>query len=108
MSKQMETFKNHLEEFTSKHKDDIRKNPEFRSQFQEMCASVGVDPLACKSDFIAALIALTNFFKATHLLNKTLRKLKMFSTSKWTFMFLFKFYQFLPKHHVKGVLKVIS
>lgn len=44
----METFKNHLEDFTAKHKDDIKKNPEFRAQFQEMCASVGVDPLACK------------------------------------------------------------
>ena len=47
MSKQMETFKGHLEDFTAKHKDEIRKNPEFRAQFQEMCASVGVDPLAC-------------------------------------------------------------
>ena len=50
MSKQMETFKTYLEDFTTKHKDDIRKDPEFRAQFQEMCASVGVDPLACKYD----------------------------------------------------------
>ena len=48
MTKQMEVFKKNLEEFAAKHKDDIRKDPQFRLQFQEMCASIGVDPLACK------------------------------------------------------------
>lgn len=46
---QLETFKKHLEEFASKHKNEIRKNPEFRNHFQQMCARIGVDPLACKS-----------------------------------------------------------
>lgn len=41
-------FKTNLEEFASKHKQEIRKNPEFRVQFQDMCATIGVDPLACK------------------------------------------------------------
>uniref|UniRef100_A0A3P8S299 SNF8 subunit of ESCRT-II n=1 Tax=Amphiprion percula TaxID=161767 RepID=A0A3P8S299_AMPPE len=40
MSKQLETFKSHLEEFASKHKQEIRKNPQFRVQFQEMCATI--------------------------------------------------------------------
>lgn len=48
MSKQLETFKSNLEEFASKHKQEIRKNPQFRVQFQEMCATIGVDPLACE------------------------------------------------------------
>lgn len=48
MSKQLETFKTNLEEFASKHKQEIRKNPQFRVQFQEMCATIGVDPLACE------------------------------------------------------------
>ena len=48
MAKQMETFKVNLEEFATNHKDQIKKDPEFRVQFQEMCASIGVDPLACK------------------------------------------------------------
>lgn len=47
MSKQLETFKTHLEEFASKHKQEIRKSSQFRVQFQEMCATIGVDPLAC-------------------------------------------------------------
>lgn len=48
MSKQLDTFKTNLEEFASKHKQEIRKNPQFRVQFQDMCATIGVDPLACK------------------------------------------------------------
>lgn len=49
MGKQLESFKNYLEEFAANHKADIRKNPEFRGHFQKMCARIGVDPLACKS-----------------------------------------------------------
>uniref|UniRef100_A0A7N6FD28 Uncharacterized protein n=1 Tax=Anabas testudineus TaxID=64144 RepID=A0A7N6FD28_ANATE len=49
MSKQLETFKSNLEEFASKHKQEIRKNSQFRVQFQEMCATIGVDPLLVKA-----------------------------------------------------------
>lgn len=62
MSKQMENFKGHLEEFTGKHKDDIRKNPEFRAQFQEMCAAVGVDPLASSKGFWAEMLGVGDFY----------------------------------------------
>lgn len=51
MSKQLDTFKSHLEEFASKHKQEIRKSSQFRVQFQEMCATIGVDPLACEKLF---------------------------------------------------------
>ena len=47
MSKQLESFKTYLEEFAIKHKSDIKKNAEFRGHFQQMCARIGVDPLAC-------------------------------------------------------------
>ena len=47
-SSQLDTFKTKLEEFAMKHKDEIRKNSQFRRHFQEMCATVGVDPLACE------------------------------------------------------------
>jgi len=36
-----------LEKFAEKHKNEIKKDVAFRKQFQEMCAAVGVDPLAC-------------------------------------------------------------
>lgn len=46
MTKQMDVFRAKLEEFAAKHRSEIRKNPQFRRQFQEMCAAIGVDPLA--------------------------------------------------------------
>ncbi|XP_022906831.1 vacuolar-sorting protein SNF8 [Onthophagus taurus] len=55
MSKQLEAFRVNLEDFASKHKNEIRKNPEFRRQFQEMCASIGVDPLASGKGFWSVL-----------------------------------------------------
>ncbi|KAK2094230.1 ESCRT-II subunit protein snf8 [Saguinus oedipus] len=42
MSKQLDMFKTNLEEFASKHKQEMRKNPEFRVQFPDMCATIGV------------------------------------------------------------------
>ncbi|RZC36123.1 EAP30 domain containing protein [Asbolus verrucosus] len=55
MTKQLEVFKVNLEEFATKHKNEIRKNPEFRRQFQEMCASIGVDPLSSGKGFWSVL-----------------------------------------------------
>ncbi|XP_004534263.1 vacuolar-sorting protein SNF8 [Ceratitis capitata] len=55
MTKQMEVFRMKLEEFAVKHKQDIRKNSHFRKQFQEMCAAIGVDPLAAGKGFWSVL-----------------------------------------------------
>ncbi|XP_030370210.1 vacuolar-sorting protein SNF8 [Scaptodrosophila lebanonensis] len=55
MTKQMEVFRVKLEEFAMKHKEDIRKNSQFRKQFQEMCAAIGVDPLATGKGFWSVL-----------------------------------------------------
>lgn len=55
MTKQLDVFKTNLEEFASKHKNEIKKNPEFRRQFQEMCSSIGVDPLSSSKGFWSAL-----------------------------------------------------
>lgn len=55
MTKQLEVFRVNLEEFASKHKSEIKKNAEFRRQFQEMCASIGVDPLATGKGFWSVL-----------------------------------------------------
>jgi ESCRT-II complex subunit VPS22 len=46
MKEQMAIFKAKLEEFALKHKSDIRKDPQFRARFHQMCANIGVDPLA--------------------------------------------------------------
>lgn len=55
MTKQLEVFRLNLEEFATKHKNEIRKNAQFRKQFQDMCASIGVDPLASGKGFWSVL-----------------------------------------------------
>ncbi|XP_015593083.1 vacuolar-sorting protein SNF8 [Cephus cinctus] len=55
MSKQMEVFRINLEKFAAKHKNEIKKNAQFRRQFTEMCASIGVDPLASGKGFWSVL-----------------------------------------------------
>lgn len=52
MGKQLDSFKSSLEDFAGKYKQEIKKNPEFRGHFQQMCARIGVDPLACMSIFL--------------------------------------------------------
>ena len=59
LSKQLDSFKGNLEDFAAKHRNDIKKNPEFRRQFQEMCAAIGVDPLAC--EFSCVLLTNVSF-----------------------------------------------
>lgn len=55
MTQQLEVFRSNLEEFATKHKNEIKKNAQFRKQFQEMCASIGVDPLASGKGFWSVL-----------------------------------------------------
>ncbi|XP_045566122.1 LOW QUALITY PROTEIN: vacuolar-sorting protein SNF8 [Salmo salar] len=62
MSKQLETFKSNLEEFSSKHKQEIRKSSQFRVQFQEMCATIGVDPLASGKGFWSEILGVGDFY----------------------------------------------
>nr|CAG4644139.1 EOG090X09XM [Lepidurus arcticus] len=62
MTKQMETFKEKLEEFASNHRQEIKKNPTFRKQFQDMCATIGVDPLASSKGFWTELLGVGDFY----------------------------------------------
>lgn len=62
MSKQMEAFRTNLEEFATKHREEIRKNPQFRSQFQQMCAAIGVDPLASSKGFWSKMLGVGDFY----------------------------------------------
>ncbi|KAG4075584.1 hypothetical protein HA402_003409 [Bradysia odoriphaga] len=55
MAKNMDVFRENLEEFAAKHKNEIKKNAQFRRQFQEMCAAIGVDPLASGKGFWSVL-----------------------------------------------------
>lgn len=43
---QLNQFRTSLLHFASTHREDIRNDPVFRHEFQQMCLSIGVDPLA--------------------------------------------------------------
>lgn len=43
---QLAQFRSALVHFASTHRDSIRRDPQFRHEFQRMCATIGVDPLA--------------------------------------------------------------
>ncbi|XP_018495781.1 vacuolar-sorting protein SNF8 [Galendromus occidentalis] len=62
LDQQLDSFKQKLEEFASKHKKDIQKDPDFRRKFQEMCANIGVDPLASSKGFWANLLGVGDFY----------------------------------------------
>ncbi|KAL4706695.1 hypothetical protein ACJJTC_014450 [Scirpophaga incertulas] len=55
MTAQLDVFRENLELFAIKHKSEIKKNAQFRRQFQEMCATIGVDPLASGKGFWSVL-----------------------------------------------------
>lgn len=46
MKQVLSQFKTQLEAFARAHSSEIKKNAVFRSHFQELCAKIGVDPLA--------------------------------------------------------------
>ncbi|XP_041478562.1 vacuolar-sorting protein SNF8-like [Lytechinus pictus] len=62
MSRQLEVFRTNLEEFAANHKSEIKKNPEFRMQFQDMCATIGVDPLASGKGFWSEMLGVGDFY----------------------------------------------
>jgi len=62
MGKLLDSFKHYLEEFAAKHKTDIKKIPEFRGHFQQMCARIGVDPLASSKGFWSELLGVGDFY----------------------------------------------
>ncbi|KAL7641953.1 UNVERIFIED_CONTAM: hypothetical protein RMT77_007827 [Armadillidium vulgare] len=62
MKLQMEKFKENLEEYAAKHKHEIKGNPVFRKQFQNMCASIGVDPLASGKGFWCEMLGVGDFY----------------------------------------------
>jgi hypothetical protein len=56
MAGKLEQFKSNLEAFAANHKSKIAKDPIFRAQFNQMCRTIGVDPLQCAKTCIAAIL----------------------------------------------------
>ncbi|PPQ64637.1 hypothetical protein CVT26_002727 [Gymnopilus dilepis] len=57
---QLDHFRTALAHFATTHRESIRNDPSFRYAFQQMCSSIGVDPLAGpkKGGFWAELLGL--------------------------------------------------
>ena len=62
LSGQLEQFRSNLETFAAEHKQEIRRDPEFRRRFQEMCANIGVDPLASGKGFWSNMLDIGDFY----------------------------------------------
>lgn len=59
---QLEVFKRSLGEFAQNYQKDIKKNPLLRAQFQKMCNTIGVDPLASSKGFWAEMLGVGDFY----------------------------------------------
>ena len=46
LQSQLTQFRTALAHFASEHREKIKSDPSFRHKFQQMCSSIGVDPLA--------------------------------------------------------------
>ncbi|ORX77370.1 winged helix DNA-binding domain-containing protein [Anaeromyces robustus] len=62
MQAQMVQFKEQLEIFAKKYKNDIKKDETFRQNFQSMCTSIGVDPLASSKGFWGEILGVGDFY----------------------------------------------
>ncbi|QDZ18128.1 EAP30/Vps36 vacuolar sorting-associated protein [Chloropicon primus] len=62
MEEQLSKFRKVLEDFAFRHKEDIKKDPIFRKHFHEMCASIGVDPLASNKGMWSELLGFGDFY----------------------------------------------
>jgi len=62
VQEQITQFKENLEKFATKYKKNINKDPAFRKQFNEMCKSIGVDPLTSSKGFWAQLLGVGDFY----------------------------------------------
>ncbi|KAI8910183.1 EAP30/Vps36 family-domain-containing protein [Gorgonomyces haynaldii] len=56
MKEQLEIFRANLQEFATKYSHRIKKDPVFRQRFNQLCANIGVDPLASQKGFWSVLM----------------------------------------------------
>ena len=62
VSATMAAFKECVTDFAQKHRSKINEDPEFRMQFNRMCKSVGVDPLASSKGFWSDILGYGDFY----------------------------------------------
>ncbi|CAO1628472.1 unnamed protein product [Jaminaea pallidilutea] len=57
---QLDIFATSLQTFAREHRKDILKDADFRGEFQRMCASIGIDPLAGRGEKVGGLKGMWN------------------------------------------------
>ncbi|KAL3321311.1 ESCRT-II subunit protein snf8 [Cichlidogyrus casuarinus] len=62
LSDQVSEVRSALKNFATNHKDEIRKNREFRTHFHAMCATVGLDPLCYSRGQWSTLLGIGDFY----------------------------------------------
>lgn len=62
LEKQMTELSSKLSEFSQSHQEKIKKDPQFRSQFTKMCATLGVDPLSSSKSVWASMSGVGDFY----------------------------------------------
>ncbi|VEL31828.1 unnamed protein product, partial [Protopolystoma xenopodis] len=62
LTRQFDIVKSALEGFAAKHRTKIQNNAGFRRQFQELCATIGVDPLAYSRGLWSEILGLGEFY----------------------------------------------
>lgn len=62
LHRQLETVKSSLEYFAIKYQSKIRQDPDFRKEFQSMCANIGVDPLASSNGYWSKILGIGDFY----------------------------------------------
>jgi len=62
VQEQFVQLRENVERFAIKYKKSINKDPTFRRQFNEMCKSIGVDPLTSSIGFWAQLLGVGDFY----------------------------------------------
>ncbi|KAF7258048.1 hypothetical protein EG68_04716 [Paragonimus skrjabini miyazakii] len=62
LSRQLAQLRTSLESFAAKHGTKIKNDPEFRGQFQAMCSSIGVDPIAYSRGCWSEALGLGEFY----------------------------------------------
>ena len=59
---QMKIFQKKLEHFAKQHKSELKKDPDFRAQFNDMCVQIGVDPLQSRNGFWQKFLGIGDFY----------------------------------------------
>ncbi|KAA0192335.1 Vacuolar-sorting protein SNF8 [Fasciolopsis buskii] len=62
LSRQLDQLRQSLEAFAAKHGSKIKHDPQFRCQFQAMCASIGVDPISYSRGCWSETLGLGEFY----------------------------------------------